>query len=222
MSALLSVVRLVAAEPPVDIGREQAADEARRELAKGAYDRTASTWIGRLLDTLMQWLLDLLNEVSGRAPGGKGGLVILAGVIALVVVIVFWRAGVLRTTRRAAGSVFGDQPVLSAKQYRAEAERAAAAGDYATAVSARFRACAAELVERTVLDDRAGRTAHEVVDDAGAAVPALRDRLAPAATAFDEVVYGDRTATPQHYATVATADEAARTVSTRSLIGAAG
>ncbi len=218
---MIAAVVLLAlpAEPPVDIGREAAAEEARRELAKGAYDRTASTWIGRALEALINWIIDVLNEVAVRAPGGRGGIAILAGLIALIVVVVVWRAGVLRTTRRARGAVFGgDEPVLPAQLYRADAERAATAGDYAAAVRARFRACAAELAERTVIDDRAGRTAHEVVDDAGAAVPALRDRLAPSAEVFDLVVYGGRTATAEHYATVSAADEAARTVSTRSLI----
>ncbi len=92
------------------------------------------------------------------------------------------------------------------------------AGDYAGAVRSRFRACVAELTERTVLDERAGRTAYEAVADAGRAVPALREPLQPAALVFTEVVYGNRPGTPERYAPVVAADEAARQVSTRMLV----
>jgi uncharacterized protein DUF4129 len=205
-------------EPPIDIGRDEAAAEARRELAKGAYDRTGDNLFARALDAVMQWIADLLDEVAVRSPGGNWGAVIIVGLIALIIVVVFWRAGALRLTRSAPGAVFDADEVRTAKQYRAEAEQAAAAGEYAAAVRARFRACAAELAERTIIDDRAGRTAREVANDAIAALPALREPLAPAAQVFNEVVYGNRPAGAQQYAAVTAADEAARTVSTRSLV----
>ncbi|MGH3460520.1 MAG: DUF4129 domain-containing protein [Kribbellaceae bacterium] len=209
---------LLPLEPPIDIGRDEAAEEARRELAKGAYDRTGESLFARAIDAVLQWIADLFDEVAIRAPGGNWGALIIVGLIGLIMVVVFWRAGVLRTTKSAAGAVFDSERVRTAKQYRAEAEQAAAAGEYAAAVRDRFRACAAELAERTIIDDRAGRTAHEVAQDAIAALPALREPLGPAAQVFNEVVYGNRPAGPQQYAVVTAADEAARTVSTRSLV----
>lgn len=209
---------LLPLEPPVDIGRDQAAEEARRELSKGIYEHRDDNLIARALDAFLRWMNDLFDEVAMRSPGGSWGVVILIGLIALLVAVIFWRAGALRTTRTARQAVFGDDPVRSARQYRSEAEAAAASGQYAIAVKARFRACAAELVERTILDDRAGRTAHEVTDDAARAVPALLESLQPAAQVFDEVVYGNRPAGPSQYEVVVTADEAARTVSTRALV----
>ena len=94
---------------------------------------------------------------------------------------------------------------------RRAVEQEAAAGDYALAIRSRFRACVAELTERTVLDDRAGRTAYEVVADASQVAPALRQSLQPAASVFTEVVYGNRPGTPERYAAVVAADDAART-----------
>ena len=69
----------------------------------------------------------------------------------------------------------------------------------------------AELTERTVLDERPGRTAYEVVADASRTAPVLRDTLQPAALVFTEVVYGNRPGTPERYAAVVAADDAART-----------
>jgi hypothetical protein len=209
---------LLPGEPPIDIGRDDAAEEARRELSKGIYNHAGDNLIERVFNRFLNWIAELFSGVAQRSPGGWWGPVLLVCLIALLVFVVLWRAGAPHRTQTAAGAVFGDDRVRSARQYRAEAEAAAGSGEYAVAVRARFRACAAELVERTILDDRAGRTAHEVVDDAARAVPALREPLQPAAQVFDEVVYGSRPAGPQHYAVVAAADEAARTVSTRSLV----
>jgi hypothetical protein len=108
-------------------------------------------------------------------------------------------------------AVFDTARPRSAAEYRRLAEQEAAAGDYALAIRSRFRACVAELTERTVLDDRAGRTAYEVVADASQVAPALRQSLQPAASVFTEVVYGNRPGTPERYATVVAADGAART-----------
>lgn len=205
-------------EPPVDIGREQAADEAARELSKPMYGRAGDTVFDRLADRLLDWIGDLFGEVANRSPGGGWGLLILLGLLGLVALVVFWRAGVLRTTRAVRAQVFDVEQRRSTREYRTAAEAAVAAGDYVAAIRHRFRACVAELTDRTVLDDRAGRTAYEVVADAAAVVPALGDQLRPAAQVFTEVAYGGRAGTPQRYAVVVAADEAARTVSTRSLV----
>ena len=125
--------------------------------------------------------------------------------------MVLWRAGVLRTSHRTPQAVFDTAKPRTAAEYRAQSEREAASGDYALAIRSRFRACVSELTERTILDERAGRTAYEVVADAGRSAPALRGPLQPAALAFTEVVYGNRPGTPERYAAVVAADDAART-----------
>jgi hypothetical protein len=205
-------------EPPIDIGREDAASEAAKELSKPQYGQAGDSLVSRALQKVLEWITDLFGEVAGHSPGGRGGLAILVLLIALVVLVVVWRAGVLRTTPAGSKPVFDTARPRTAAEYRAEAEAAAAAGSFAAAVRSRFRACVAELTERTVLDDRAGRTAYEVVGDAGRAVPALQEPLRPAALVFTEVVYGNRPGTPERYAVVVAADEAARKVSTRALV----
>jgi hypothetical protein len=205
-------------EPPIDIGRDDAASEAAKELSKPLYRQTDDSLLSRAMQKVLEWISDLFSHVAGQSPGGRVGLVILVVLIALVVLVVLWRAGVLRTTKTESRTVFDTARPRTAAEYRAEAEASAAARDYAAAVRSRFRACVAELTERTVLDERAGRTAYEAVVDAGRAVPALQGPLQPAALAFTEVVYGNRPGTPERYAVVAIADEAARKVSTRALV----
>ena len=199
-------------EPPVDIDRDQAADEAARELSKSVYRESGSSLLERAIGKVMDWIGDLLNSLTGTSPNGHAGLAMLIGLLLLVVVVVLWRAGVLRTSRRVASqAVFDTARPRSAAEYRRLAEQEAAAGNYAVAIRSRFRACVAELTERTVLDDRAGRTAYEVVADASQAAPELRQSLQPAASVFTEVVYGNRPGTPERYAAVVAADDAART-----------
>jgi hypothetical protein len=206
-------------EPPVDISRDDAAREAAKELAKPAYGQAGDNLIARAVDRVLTWITDMLGDLTGQSPDGNAGVLMLVGLIVLVVVVVLWRAGVLRTTRSSKGQVvFESGKPRSAAEYRAQAEAEVAGGNYAAAVRSRFRACVAELTERTVIDERPGRTAYEAVADAGRVVPALRNPLQPAALAFTEVVYGNRPGTPERYAQVVAADDAARHVSTRQLV----
>jgi hypothetical protein len=199
-------------EPPVDIDRDQAAQEAAKELSKSTYRDSGGSLIEKAIGKVLDWIRDLLSSLTGSSPNGHAGLAMLIGLLLLVVVVVLWRAGVLRTSRKGTSqAVFDTARPQSAAEYRALAEREAASGDYALAIRSRFRACVAELTERTVLDDRAGRTAYEVVADASRAAPVLREPLQPAALVFTEVVYGNRPGTSERYAAVVAADNAART-----------
>jgi hypothetical protein len=198
-------------EPPVDIGRDQAAQEAAKELSKSAYRQSGGSLIEKAIGKVLEWIGDLLDSLTGTSPNGHAGLAMLIGLLALIVVVVLWRAGVLRTSRRTPQAVFDTAKQRTAAEYRAQSEREAASGDYALAIRSRFRACVSELTERTILDERAGRTAYEVVADAGRTVPALLEPLQPAALAFTEVVYGNRPGTTERYAAVVAADDAART-----------
>ena len=83
----------------------------------------------------------------------------------------------------------------SAAEHRADAERAAAAGDWEEAVRQRFRALVRALEERDVLDERPGRTADEAAAEAARSMPASAAELAWAARQFDDVAYGGRHAT---------------------------
>jgi hypothetical protein len=142
-------------------------------------------------------------------PGGWVPIVLL--LVLLVGLVLLLRSGLvtlrrtdpLRDQRRAAA-------LTTAAEYRAEAERLAAAGEFKEAIRARMRALARELEERAVLDPRPGRTAGEIATEGGRLVPAVRPALVTAAEGFGEVWYGGRPATADGYARLAAADDAVR------------
>ncbi len=181
----------------LDPSREVAREWARRELSDPAYARARPGWVTRFA----RWLLARLQDLQvpdGLAPGRTVGLVLLLVLLAGVVAVVLTRTGPLRRAGRSsrAGAVLDER--RTAQEHRVFADLAAADGRWTTAVRERFRAVARSLEERTVLDERAGRTALETATEAGRAMPAVSDDLRSAARLFDDVVYGGRPATAGH------------------------
>jgi len=189
----------VIASVPVDLGRDEAAQLARDELAKQVY-RDAGPG---LVERLVRWLLEqagrLLDGAAGVSPGGYAGLVVVLLLVAAAVVAVRLKVGPLsrRATREEALFVGRTR---TAAQHRAAADAHAAAGAWAEAVRERLRAVVRSLEERAVLDERPGRTADEAAAEAGRALPDCAAGLRAAAVLFDEVWYGGRPAGPASYA----------------------
>ena len=84
-------------------------------------------------------------------------------------------------------------------------------GDWAAAIRHRLRAVARHLEEDGVLKPVPGRTATELARDAGTSVPDLSGELLPAATAFNDVTYGELPGTEPAYRMVADLDDHLRT-----------
>ena len=187
------------ASVPVDLGRDEAAQVARDELAKQVY-RDAGPG---LVERLVRWLLEqagrLLDGAAGVSPGGYAGLVVVLLLVAAAVVAVRLKVGPLsrRATREEALFVGRTR---TAAQHRAAADAHAATGAWAEAVRERLRAVVRSLEERAVLDERPGRTADEAAAEAGRALPDCVAGLRAAAVLFDEVWYGGRPAGPASYA----------------------
>ncbi|WP_345943796.1 DUF4129 domain-containing protein [Streptomyces sp. SID3212] len=187
-----------AADGPVDPSRLPAREAAERELSKPMYHENDPNLLQRAMNRFWEWVGDLLSSVSGAAPGGALGLVvILLGVTALVAAL-WWRLGTPHRTPARPGSLFDDRP-RSAAEHRAAADTHAAAGRWNQAVQERMRAIVRSLEERTLLDPRPGRTADEAATEAGRPLPAHADRLRSAAREFDDVTYGGRTTDQQAY-----------------------
>lgn len=187
-----------------DLGREQAADAARRELSRRQYQDAQPSLLNRVLGRAVRELLDLLDRAAARVPGGGLGLLLLAALLVLLVAVVLARLRPRRDGRRAA--LFDAAAPATAADHRRLADAAAARGDHADAVRERLRAVVRDLEERGVLDPRPGRTAGEVARDAGAAVPAVAGDLRRGVRLFDDVWYGGRAATAADYATLVDVD----------------
>jgi hypothetical protein len=203
----LGLLAGLGAEPvPLVPSREQARGWAVRELSDPAYARAQPGPLQRAV----RWLLDQLAGLqvpSAAVPDARTGLVLLLLVAALVVALVLLRTGRLRGSVAAAqrAEVFAGT-TLPAARHRALADAAAARGDWTAAVRERFRAVVRALEERTVLDERPGRTADEAAGEAARALPDLAPDLTAAARLFDDVTYGGHPAAPEHDARLRSLD----------------
>jgi hypothetical protein len=191
---------------PLLPGPDEAREAAQRELSRAPYREAQGPWYLRLLQWVLNKLQELVERASSRVPGGGWGLVVLTLLVLLLVAVVVVR---LRPTTRRGGppGLFEGASERTAAEHRAEAERAAAAGDFGEAVQERFRAVVRELESRGVVDPRPGRTADEVAREAGSTVPVLADPLMRGARLFDDVRYGGRTVGNPAYQVVVELDE---------------
>lgn len=189
--------------PALDIDREAAHEAAQRELAKPIYPKASIT------ERLSEWLQDLLFRIAqegSQLPGGwftTSVLLILLAVAIIVAVRIARRT--MRTNRGGEQALF-DSRESTAAQHRATAEQYAAQGNWTAAIRHRLRAVARQLEEDGVLEPVPGRTATELARDAGTAVPDLTDELSQAATAFNDVTYGERPGTEGAYRMIADLD----------------
>ncbi|GGO12327.1 hypothetical protein GCM10010116_24740 [Microbispora rosea subsp. aerata] len=204
----MTVIRTAALlASPVDVGREQAAREAARELSRAGYQH--EPLFDRLRREVSQFLGDLLSG-GGAGGGGPASLVVITIVLAVLAVLLLWALRRLSGGRRTeSGAVFGERE-RTAAEHRAEAERLAAEGAWAGAIQERLRAIARELEERAVVSPLPGRTAVELAEAAGQALPPHAADLRAAARLFDDVTYGGAGGTREGYRTLAALDERLR------------
>jgi Domain of unknown function (DUF4129) len=175
------------------ISRDHARELARRELARSIYQPSL----------VARWWHDITGWFSS-VDGGLNvwGVLALAVIVLAAIAVTVAVLGPARTGRRLPGrAILGDRP-RHAADYRAAAERLAAAGDYRAAIADRVRAIAADLEARGVLPPGPARTAVELARDAGRAFPPMADELTAAAHLFDEVRYGGRPGSERAYVRV--------------------
>lgn len=179
---------------PLDPDQEEARRLLQEELDSGDY-RVEESWLVRL----WRWFTDLLPDPAsfGPLPGwstwailGVVGAAVVAGV--LFVTRDRWRAARLSPTGPAGAVLDGMR--RSAADYRSAAREAMDAGRLDDAVLEAYRAIAAGAIERTLLEDRPGRTAHEVALELGPTFVDSADALRRAGDIFDAVRYGDQRA----------------------------
>lgn len=171
--------------PPLDPSRGQGRRWLEDELAKARYDVEPSLW-----DRFVDWLFGLFDATGPGLPSWVFALVVVVG-LAVVALVVGLLLRPEARSRRAGGrgGVLDDRGV-DATAYRQRAQRAVRDGDWATALLDAYRAVVASAVERTILDELPGRTAHEASLELTRAFPAEQGDLRRAADRFDAVRYG--------------------------------
>jgi hypothetical protein len=202
---------------PLDVPVDPDAPEARRwlieELSKEKYHPPAETpsWLRDWLRSIQEWFESLFDGVS--SPGGSPvWLVVLLVIAAAVLVVAFLIFGVPRLNRRSRerGELFGEDDERDSAALRRAALRAAAAGDFATAIAELFRALARNLSERTIVTTSPGTTAHGFVREAAAAFPDAAVRLADAADDFDRVRYLGAPGTAEQWTSISALEKELR------------
>ncbi|WGW10697.1 DUF4129 domain-containing protein [Saxibacter everestensis] len=211
MTMQLSLYSLVSgATPDSDPPLQPSDDEARRwvleELGKPEYRQGDVTLLERIGATIERFF----SSFDGPGvPVSPVGVVILIVVVVGLIGVAVWWAG--KPRRRGLGAsanaVFDVDSTLSAAAHRNLAERAARIGDWQVAIRERFRAIARELEERTIIEPRPGRTAHEIATEAGPILPEIADRLLGGAGIFDDVCYGSRPASAAQYGELKSLDQ---------------
>lgn len=184
---------------PVDPDAPEAQRWLLEELAKAPYQQQQPGLVDQIVQRILDWLQGLLPQGGAAAGPDLGGLVPVVGVAlaVLLLVVAFVVFGLPRLNRRsrAGGDLFADDDERDATTLRRVAERAAAAGDWSTAVRELFRALARRLDERGIVASFPGTTARGFAARAGEAFPDAAARLAACAADFDAVRYLDEPGT---------------------------
>ena len=190
--------------PSIDIDRDAAHQAAQIELDKPIYSK------GSAAQQFVEWLNELLYRLLDKTasiPGGWFTTSVLLILLVIAVVVAVHIARRTMRTNRGGDYLLFEATQLTAAQHRATAESYAAQGDWAAAIRHRLRAVARQLEETGVLEPAPGRTANELASDAGAALPHLRSELSEAATAFNDVTYGERPGTEAAYRMIVALDD---------------
>jgi hypothetical protein len=170
------------------VGRDQARELARRELARSIY---RPSLLSRWWHDVTRWLSSVFHPAQGGEPNWLV-IAVLVVVVALAAAALFFWLGSPSASRRQSG-----EPVIrgrprTADDYRRSAEKLAATGNYQEAIAELVRAIAADLEGRQILLAKPARTADELAAEATVAFPAESGELAAVARLFDEVRYGGR------------------------------
>ncbi len=179
--------------------RPRRANSNKPIYSKGSAGQQFADWVNELFYRLL--------EKTASIPGGWFTTTVLLILLAIAVVVAIHVARRTMRTNRGGDYLLFEAAQLTAAQHRATAESYAAQGNWAAAIRHRLRAVARQLEETGVLNPAPGRTANELARDAGTALPHLEDELSQAATAFNDVTYGEQPGTEAAYQMIADLDD---------------
>ena len=189
LGALPAPVALAQGEPDASAARGQAREILRERRFRGSDVPRPFAGFVRWLGERLQPVGDFFDRLAVRVPGGQPVLLLILGGVVLLVAALLARGSI---RRRAAASVRAARARSPSREDPAslerDADRAAAAGEWETAVRLRFRAGLLRLDARELIDYRPSLTTGEVAD--AVASPAF-ERVGED---FDEIAYGGRAA----------------------------
>lgn len=194
----------VPVEPDAPDARELLLDE----LSDPAYAESQPTWFDLLSQAVLDWLGSLRFGEGGAFSPLVLVILLVLGVIAVLTAILIYGLPRWRQRNRLDDELFGERDRRTARQLRRDAEKAASAGDWATAIAERYRAIARALDERTIVTTLPGTTGHGFASAAGRQFGEHAAALQRAADRFDEVRYLGQLGDAEGYAFVRELDDA--------------
>ena len=159
-----------------------------------------SSWV----DSVTEWILEKLRSLfDGTMMTGFSPVVTALVALAVIALLVWVLPKVRResSAARSGGAVLEDL-TITARAYRDRAAEALRDKRYDDAVLDGFRAIARDMIDRVLLSDAPGITAHEASLALAPCFPDHADRLARAADLFDAVRYGHRHASAEQAAQI--------------------
>jgi hypothetical protein len=203
-TALLAAPAALAQSPSADESRAQAREILQERRFEGSDLPRPFAGLLRWLGERLQPVADFFEDLADRIPGGPPVLYALLGALVLLAAALIARGSIRRTAAAAgraarARSAAREDPA----DLEREADRAAAAGEWETAVRLRFRAGLLRLDARDAIEYRPSMTTGEV---SRAIFSPAFDRVG---ADFDAIAYGGR---PAHEADEAASREGWRRV----------
>ncbi|MBS1837091.1 MAG: hypothetical protein JST64_05280 [Actinobacteria bacterium] len=215
-SALLLPATIAGAAGPAGTGSAGTEDPAAvREQVRRVMSRPEFSYRPSILERFGRWVGDELQKLFGGsgAPGAGGvfgggigslvaWLLIVAAGVALVVLLV----RIIATRTRSAPRERTPTPDIevehrrTAKDWAADAARLEAAGQWKSAMRARFRHLVRVLVDRHQLPDVAGRTTGELRGDLRASTPTATADFDSCCILFELPWYADAATGPEESA----------------------
>jgi hypothetical protein len=195
---------------PVDPGHNQAQQWLVDELSKPQYAAAQPSWFDLLVQAIMGWFASL--KITGGGAAQWPLIVTVVVVIAAAIAAAYLIFGPPRLGRRSEspGALFGADDNRNSASLRREADRAAAAGDWATATLEMFRCIARSLSERTLVAVLPGTTAHGFAVKAATPFPDFGERFRSVAEKFDAVRYLGAAGSESSYNEIAALEAALR------------
>jgi hypothetical protein len=173
---------------------ETAREWLQDELARPEYQEP-------LLERLARWFNELVGSARD-ATDTSGGLSRLVALVLLALLVVGVAVALSRLRANPApprsGTALFTQARETAEEHRRRADAALRQERWGEAVVESVRALASGLVERNLMAEQAGVTAHEIGSRAAELFPSHRSRLEAMSAVFDETRYGDRAADETH------------------------
>ena len=178
------------AEPPPEEVRQR----AQEILQRAEFERQES-----LLERIAGWIGDLFERITfgvGGGPGFLGNLISLAILAGITVVLVLLVRSLLGRRRLPKPAVDEDALTIEleegrdATDWRNDAERFEATGQWREAMRARYRELVRTLIDDRILDDLPGRTTGEYRTEFVRARPANAGAFAELTELFEAVWYG--------------------------------